>query len=151
MISCSAVPERVGVVAAAQPAVAGDDQHAGPAGVRAGVSSGWSSADVVASAVSTLVIASAYGRDAATRAWALAIRLVATSSIALVIFLIDLVDAIASRSTRTCPPMGPQLFGGSDGRRTVTLTASDGLVLHAPPLPARSTTPSCRQRRRSSA
>ncbi len=36
----------------------------------------------------------AYGSDAATRSWALAIRLVATSSIALVIFFIDFAERI---------------------------------------------------------
>src|SRR5947207_2062282 len=64
-----------------------------------GTSSGWSSALVLeASAVSTPVIASAYGRAAATRSCALAIRLVATSSCALVIFLVDLTERIRRRS-----------------------------------------------------
>ena len=54
-----------------------------------------------ASAVSTPVIASAYGSDAATRSCALAMRLVATSSIALVIFFVDLVVRIRRRRTRT--------------------------------------------------
>ena len=59
-----------------------------------GVSSGWSIRALDASAVSTPVMAWAYGRDACTRAWALAIRLVATSSIALVIFFIDFAERI---------------------------------------------------------
>src|SRR5205823_12488148 len=64
-----------------------------------GTSSGWSRALVLdASAVSTPVIASAYGRAAATRSCALAIRLVATSSCALVIFLVDLTVRIRRRS-----------------------------------------------------
>lgn len=37
-------------------------------------------------------MARAYGRDASTRAWDLAIRLVATSSIALVIFFIPFAE-----------------------------------------------------------
>src|SRR5256714_5157810 len=63
-----------------------------------GVSNGWSSRALDASAVSTPVIASAYGRAAATRSCALAIRLVATSSCALVIFLVDLTERIRRRS-----------------------------------------------------
>ena len=60
---------------------------------------------LLASAVSTSVIASAYGRDAATRSWALAMRLVATSSIALVIFLVERTVRICRRSSCTCPAM----------------------------------------------
>src|SRR5947209_13872587 len=64
-----------------------------------GTSSGWSSVvALLASAVSTWVIDSAYGRAAATRSCALAIRLVATSSWALVIFLVDLTERIRRRS-----------------------------------------------------
>src|SRR2546421_235219 len=62
-----------------------------------GVSSGWSRRALDASAVSTWVIASAYGRAAATRSCALAIRLVATSSWALVIFFVDLTERIRRR------------------------------------------------------
>jgi len=64
-----------------------------------GTSSGWSMFALLASAVSTWVIASAYGRDAATRSCAFAMRLVATSSCALVIFLVDLTERIRRRST----------------------------------------------------
>src|SRR5438874_13598827 len=64
-----------------------------------GTSSGWSRALVLdASAVSTPVIASAYGRAAATRSCALAIGLVAASSCALVVFLVDLTERIRRRS-----------------------------------------------------
>jgi hypothetical protein len=56
------------------------------------VSNGWSTLALDASAVSTPVMAWAYGRDAVTRACALAMRLVATSSIALVIFFIDFAE-----------------------------------------------------------
>src|ERR1700704_1439839 len=56
---------------------------------------------LLASAVNTSVMAIEYGREAATRSWALAMRLVATSSIALVIFLIDRVDLICRRRMRT--------------------------------------------------
>src|SRR6266545_3443681 len=64
-----------------------------------GTNSGWSSVVALdARAVSTWVIASAYGREAATRSWALAIRLVATSSCALVIFFVDFTERIRRRS-----------------------------------------------------
>ena len=65
-----------------------------------GVSSGLSIDALDASAVSTWVIASAYGLEAFTRSWALAIRLVATSSCALAIFLVDL--TVRMRRRRTC-------------------------------------------------
>ena len=52
-------------------------------------SSGWSSVDADASAVSTSVICAEYGAAAATLAWALAIREVAIISWALVIFWVD--------------------------------------------------------------
>jgi hypothetical protein len=53
----------------------------------------------------TCVIAVAYGWEAATRSCAFAMRLVATSSIALVIFLVERVDRIRRRRTRTWPAM----------------------------------------------
>src|SRR5262245_22302625 len=71
-----------------------------------GVSSGLSMFAFDASAVSTPVIARAYGSDAATRSCALAMRLVATSSIALVIFLVERVVRIRRRRARTCPAIG---------------------------------------------
>ena len=58
---------------------------------------------LLASAVSTTVMAVEYGNDAATRAWALAMRLVATSSIAFVIFFVDLVVRMRRRRIRTEP------------------------------------------------
>src|SRR6185369_3097117 len=77
-----------------------------------GRSSGWSMLAVLASAVSTIVIATEYGCDRATRSWALAMRLVATSSIALVIFLVDFVVRIFRRSTLTEAGMAYFLAGG---------------------------------------
>ena len=55
--------------------------------------------------MSTAVICSAYGLAASTRARAFAIREVAMSSIALVIFLMDCVERIRRRSTRICAAM----------------------------------------------
>ena len=49
--------------------------------------------------MSTWVIASAYGLEAFTRSWALAMRLVATSSCALAIFFVDLTVRMRRRST----------------------------------------------------
>src|SRR3954467_1860982 len=66
-----------------------------------GASSGWSMLALLARAVSTFVIATAYGRDAATRSCALAMRLVATSSCAFVIFLVDFTDLIRRRNAPT--------------------------------------------------
>jgi hypothetical protein len=60
---------------------------------------------LLASSVSTAVICSAYGLAASTRARAFAIREVAMSSIALVIFLMDCVERIRRRSTRICAAM----------------------------------------------
>src|SRR5262245_46006276 len=70
-----------------------------------GLSSGLSMLAFDASAVSTPVIARAYGSDALTRSCALAMRLVATSSIALVIFLVERVVRIRRRRILTCPAM----------------------------------------------
>ena len=67
--------------------------------VARGVSSGWSTVACRANVLSTSVIALAYGRDASARSCAFAIRLVATSSCALVIFLVDLTERIRRRST----------------------------------------------------
>ncbi len=58
------------------------------------------------------MIAEAYGSDAATRSCALAMRLVATSSIALVIFFVERVDRIRRRRTRTEPAIAYFFFGG---------------------------------------
>ena len=69
-----------------------------------------------------MVIALAYGRDAATRSCALAMRLVATSSIALVIFFVDLVVRMRRRRTRTEAGIGYFFAGG--GVRLTRLTVS---------------------------
>jgi hypothetical protein len=53
--------------------------------------------DCDATAVITRVISSAYGLEAATRAWARAIREAAMSSIALVIFLVDCTERMRRR------------------------------------------------------
>jgi hypothetical protein len=60
-----------------------------------------------------MVIADEYGRDAATRACAFAMRLVATSSIALVIFFIERVVLIRRRRTRTDPAITSSPAAGS--------------------------------------
>src|SRR5687767_4675565 len=52
----------------------------------------------------TSVICSLYGRAAATRAWALTIRLAAMSSIAFVIFFVLCTDLIRRRRMRSAPP-----------------------------------------------
>ena len=59
--------------------------------------SGWSTSEKLATAVTARVIASAYGVDSATRCWALTMREAAMSSIALVIFLVELTVLIRRR------------------------------------------------------
>src|SRR5687767_11035745 len=89
-------------------------------------SSGWLMLALLASAVSTIVIAVEYGNEAETRSCALAMRLVATSSIALVIFFVDRVVRIRRRRTRTEPGIALLLH------RWGALDALDGLLgLHA--------------------
>ncbi len=68
-----------------------------------------------ASAVSTRVISAAYGLDAWTRCCALAIREVAMSSIAFVIFFVDWTVLIRRRRTRIWAPMA-YFFSGGAGR-----------------------------------
>src|SRR5687767_3659429 len=52
----------------------------------------------------TSVICSLYGRAAATRAWALTMRLAAMSSIAFVIFFVLCTDLMRRRRMRSAPP-----------------------------------------------
>ena len=73
-------------------------------------SSGWSSAELLASSVSTAVICSAYGRDSCTRARAFTIREVAISSMARVIFLMDCVERMRLRRTRICAAMASSVL-----------------------------------------
>ena len=70
-------------------------------GLSRSLSSGWSSVDADASAVSTSVICLEYGAAAATLACALAIREVAIISCALVIFCVERTDFTRCRSTLT--------------------------------------------------
>src|SRR5918998_4155307 len=67
----------------------------------------------LASAESTLVISCAYGRDASTRAWARAIREVAMSSIALVIFFVDWTERIRRRRSLSCAAIVASLLGSA--------------------------------------
>src|SRR6185503_21367489 len=69
-----------------------------------------------ASAVRTRVIASAYGLEAATRSCALAMRLVATSSCALVIFLVDLTVRTRRRRANSCAAMASGFLDLAGGR-----------------------------------
>src|SRR6478735_2615027 len=69
-------------------------------------SSGWSSAASAASAVSILVISTAYGRADCRRFCALPMRDVAISSWALVIFLIDPAERMRPRNSRSVAAIG---------------------------------------------
>src|ERR1700755_2519793 len=79
--------------------------------------------DCDATALITRVISAAYGRDAATRARALAIRDVAMSSIARVIFFVDWTVRTRRRYSRSWPATGSGLL---DRLRAVH---PDGLLL----------------------
>ena len=109
--------QRVGAVRPGQPAVAGDDQDRGPARVLplgqqrvVGVGVG---RERDSARVSSLV----YGSEASTRCCALAMRDVATSSIALVICLVWVTARIRRRRTRRVPAMASVPVPGGCGWR----------------------------------
>src|SRR5690606_30758460 len=68
------------------------------------------------------------GSEAATRSWALAMRLVATSSMALVIFLVELIDATRRRRVLSCPAM-PSLPRGLPRDHPLDGLAPPGLLV----------------------
>src|SRR5215217_8957851 len=96
------------------------------------VSSGWSLVELEASADSARVSSLVYGSAACTRCCALAMREVATSSIALVICLVWLTARIRRRRMRRVPAIASALGGRGRSRLPVAgdLLLADLAGLH---------------------
>src|SRR5512141_2754716 len=93
------------------------------------VVSGWSSLEKVATADTARVRARAYGLDSRTASCALTTRAAAMSSIARVIFLVELTARMRFRSSRICAPIRFRLPEFCCARRCRSALLLDDLLL----------------------